>query len=165
MMLENERESVKSIMDSKTEEMTKLISKTKLVEDEKLKMVKEIAQIDCRKEELLKLSDEKHIALVRLKTKQDKLDNFISKASQDSKTKISNLEICLKDLETRQVEANNLNNFNLQQKNQNNKIYLDSINLKISKKEQELECPVCLETATTPIMMCEEQHLICHSCR
>ena len=41
----------------------------------------------------------------------------------------------------------------------------DSINEKIATKEQELECPVCLETASAPIFMCEEQHLVCGGCR
>ena len=99
-------------MDSKAEEITKLIYKTDQVEDEKYKMVKEIAQMDARKAELLKLCDEKHIALVKLKTKQDKLDNFISQTLQDSKSKISNLEICLKELEARKVEAYNQNKSN-----------------------------------------------------
>ena len=31
----------------------------------------------------------------------------------------------------------------------------------ISKKEEELDCPVCLETARLPIYMCSEQHIIC----
>ena len=43
--------------------------------------------------------------------------------------------------------------------------YLESINLKISAKEVELECPVCLETASSPIYMCQEQHLVSSSCR
>ena len=28
-----------------------------------------------------------------------------------------------------------------------------------------LECPVCLETATVPIYMCSQSHLICSNCR
>ena len=31
----------------------------------------------------------------------------------------------------------------------------------ISKKKEELDCPVCLETARVPIYMCSEQHIIC----
>ena len=164
IVLENERNIVKSIMDSKAEEMTKLIHKAELVEDEKLKMVNEITQIDCRKADLMQLCDV-HIALIKLKTKQDKLDSFISKALQDSKTKTTNLKIHLKELEARKAEENNLNHYISQQTKLNNHNYIESINLKISSKEQELECPVCLETATTPILMCEEQHLICHNCR
>ena len=49
--------------------------------------------------------------------------------------------------------------------NQLNLQYLESISLKISSKEVELECPVCLELASAPIYMCMEQHLVCRGCR
>ena len=35
----------------------------------------------------------------------------------------------------------------------------------IAKKEADLECPVCLSTATVPIYSCPESHLICSECR
>ena len=34
----------------------------------------------------------------------------------------------------------------------------------IRKKEEELTCPVCLQTATVPIFSCSESHLICSKC-
>ena len=33
--------------------------------------------------------------------------------------------------------------------------------ISISKKEEELDCPVCRETALVPIYTCSEQHIIC----
>jgi len=35
----------------------------------------------------------------------------------------------------------------------------------ISKKEKDLECPVCFEISTVPIFCCAESHLICSTCR
>ena len=35
----------------------------------------------------------------------------------------------------------------------------------IKEKEADLECPVCFETASVPIFMCSEMHLICNRCR
>ena len=35
----------------------------------------------------------------------------------------------------------------------------------IEKKEKDLECPVCLVTASVPIFSCPENHLICAVCR
>ena len=35
----------------------------------------------------------------------------------------------------------------------------------ISKKEKDLECPVCFEISTIPIFCCAESHLICSSCQ
>merc|ERR1712179_309885 len=46
-----------------------------------------------------------------------------------------------------------------------NKELLEFIDDQISEKERELECPVCLEVACSPIFMCSEQHLICSTCR
>jgi len=46
-----------------------------------------------------------------------------------------------------------------------NKEFLDFIDTQIYEKERELECPVCLEVAEAPILMCSEQHLICSGCR
>ena len=39
------------------------------------------------------------------------------------------------------------------------------LNFLIAKKEAELECPVCLVTASVPIYSCPESHLICNICR
>ena len=47
-------------------------------------------------------------------------------------------------------------------KNQALKEYIDK---KIEVKRSELECPVCYEEASVPIMMCDALHLICSSCR
>ena len=41
----------------------------------------------------------------------------------------------------------------------------DFIKKQIAEKEAELECPVCLEVAAPPILMCSELHLICSDCR
>ena len=46
-----------------------------------------------------------------------------------------------------------------------NKDFLEFIEHEISEKEKELECPVCLDVADSPILMCSEQHLICGICR
>ena len=42
---------------------------------------------------------------------------------------------------------------------------LEYIDHKILEKEEELQCLVCLETASVPIYMCSEQHLVCRVCR
>ena len=34
----------------------------------------------------------------------------------------------------------------------------------IEKKEEDLRCPVCLETAKTPIYTCPDSHIICSAC-
>ena len=34
----------------------------------------------------------------------------------------------------------------------------------IEKKEEDLTCPICLETAMPPIFMCPDSHIICNLC-
>ena len=34
----------------------------------------------------------------------------------------------------------------------------------IEKKEEDLKCPICLETAKPPIFMCPDSHIICSEC-
>ena len=34
----------------------------------------------------------------------------------------------------------------------------------IEKKEEDLTCPICLETAKTPIFMCPDSQIICSAC-
>jgi len=43
--------------------------------------------------------------------------------------------------------------------------FLNNINNKIEAKERDLECPICMEVCTPPIFCCDEQHIICSSCR
>jgi len=58
-----------------------------------------------------------------------------------------------------------VNNNTLQSRSEYNKDFVEFIESQIKKKEKELECPVCLVIANTPIFMCSEQHLICGACR
>ena len=44
-------------------------------------------------------------------------------------------------------------------------ILLRFLNESISRKEKQLECPVCFEVAQAPIFMCSESHLICCECQ
>ena len=42
--------------------------------------------------------------------------------------------------------------------------FLSFIEESIKEKENELECPVCLEIARVPIFMCGDSHLVCSTC-
>jgi len=43
-------------------------------------------------------------------------------------------------------------------------LLLEFITTSIEKAKKDLECPVCLEIATTPIFQCPDSHLICSTC-
>ena len=48
---------------------------------------------------------------------------------------------------------------------ENQKVY-ELLAKQIQEKESQLKCPVCYETVSSPIFMCQQmQHLICSSCR
>ena len=65
---------------------------------------------------------------------------------------IRRLEVQLTKLKQRPLEENN-----------NLTAFLTK---SIAQKEAKLTCPVCLETASSPIfIMCQQQHLICSSCQ
>merc|ERR550519_758053 len=44
-------------------------------------------------------------------------------------------------------------------------LFLEFLNTKIDSWKKSLECPVCFETAETPIYQCNEAHLICNGCK
>ena len=52
--------------------------------------------------------------------------------------------------------------------NERVKYLVDSITDKeatLKELEEELECVVCLETGSSPLYCCQEQHLVCSTCR
>jgi len=50
-------------------------------------------------------------------------------------------------------------------RNNPNKELKEFILGQLAEKKKQLECPVCLEVSTPPILMCSLQHLICKDCR
>ena len=102
----------------------------------------------------------------RILDNKTELENYIDKTVEQSKEVAkrinSNIELFESDL------ANIFENMNLEGKNSSMEkskesvySFLDEI---IKKKEEELECPVCLDTAKSPICSCPESHLICSVC-
>ena len=93
-------------------------------------------------------------------------EDLILKTANDSKDVVTSLE---KEVEELKAKRSTLRPTDQPKPadltKQPNLEYLESISLKISSKEVELECPVCLELASAPIYMCLEQHLVCRGCR
>ena len=96
----------------------------------------------------------------KYKVKRSNLETYIDKEVQ--RTKDSTLEIQSKinllesDLATLDCEENeDTKEINSMQS------FFDDM---IAKKETELECPVCLDTVSSPIFCCPDLHLICSQC-
>jgi len=86
----------------------------------------------------------------------------INKEKRDSiKDQIQDLENKLKETENMIHNLPKIDKQNFEP----NKEFLSFIDDQINEKEKELECPVCLEVACSPIFMCSDQHLICSTCR
>ena len=117
-----------------------------------------------------KKQDENKEKLLKRKVK---LDKFISTNINKSKEDIVILENEIEDLITKlsrnrkqiQPEDKDEDDTKLDLTRQSNLKLLSYIEQQISSKESSLECPVGLEVASSPIFMCQEQHLVCGACR
>ena len=104
-------------------------------------------RIKKEKEVERKLNELKQIKMVQakdIKLLEQKLKeiNFSKSPAEANKTKVTN------PTEGQKVPAD----------------LLEFLKEQIKRKEEDLECPVCLETSTIPIFMCQQQHIICQQC-
>merc|ERR1712142_773569 len=106
---------------------------------------KKIQEYECEK---LKLEEdiEKEV-----KIKEEK-ENTLSAEMTNLERKLNDAEISIRNL--LKVTKNNT----MQLPAEPIKDLLEFIGHEICEKERELECPVCLDVAAPPILMCSEQH-------
>jgi len=119
--------------------------------DEKIKELKKLSlKLESTMKENMKkmrLAEKQHLADTQLTSdKNGKLQQEI----EAKKKKIVNIE---KEKET------------LFKKMTINEDLVNFLSNTIETKKKDLECPVCLETAETPIYMCSLVHLVCKNCR
>ena len=164
-LLDMQKDYANSVVGSKAKEMASLITEMDIVENQMLTMSTEIANLEVRKAQLTSKYSEKDDNFNKLKQKREELEQFISTSLTDTKLNIFTLEKEVKSLEVKLFNENKHSNVTKEHIFSLGNLYIDSMNVKIVAKEKELECPVCLETASAPILMCEDQHLICNSCR
>ena len=81
-------------------------------------------------------------------------ENIIKEESEDNETRLQGDKVLIENLPHKDKLSC-----------EPNKELLEFIENQIIEKEKELECPVCLEIACSPIFMCSDQHLICSTCR
>merc|ERR1712179_45310 len=176
------RENVKDIIDRKSTEIKNLDFMIVKSQDEKNMKLNEVDKLDNEllelETKLAKLKSKKTELIVESKNcdkriheyteEKDKLENDIGKELEISKEKSKIIEDEIQDLKTRLQETKELIR-NLPDAEKlscgPNKELIEFIENQIVEKEKELECPVCLEVACSPIFMCSEQHLICSTCR
>merc|ERR1712179_263806 len=127
-----------------------------------------LAKLKLKKYALIVESKNCDKRIHKYKEEKHKLEIDIEKELEISKVKGSIIKDEIQDLKTRLQETKKLIQ-NLPDNDilifEPNKELLEFIDNQIVEKEKELECPVCLEVACSPIFMCSEQHLICSTCR
>ena len=127
-----------------------------------------LAKLKSKKTELIEESKNYDKRIHEYIEEKDKLENDIGKELELNKEKSKIIEDEIQDLKTRLQETKKLIR-NLPDAEKlscgPNKELIEFIENQIVEKEKELECPVCLEVACSPIFMCSEQHLICSTCR
>ena len=172
-IIQQNRDFLEQLVDVKGKEMATLITSIEAAEDEKNEKLKEKCDIEQRISELqtqhgriVEEVKEKDKAVFKLNKKRKNLEAYIDTSVEETKKKIAALEAEVKSLQislpplAAKVEASASDSHQ-----QPNLQLLQFINMKIEAREQELECPVCLETASIPIFACNDMHLICSNCR
>ena len=168
----------KSLIDSTAIKITKLISAAEDAEIKSQNIANKMANIDLHIAEMQKSINERKTEKVELAQEHKKseevkhimnstrrqLEDLTASKLTESKKDISKLKEELEQLQT-DVNKETLEKEEEKPPNQA-QMLLDYISQKILTKMQEVECPVCLEQASTPIFMCQDlQHLVCSSCR
>jgi len=179
------KQNVEDLIDKKAVEMKNvilLIDKTRDEKNRKIKAVtqveKDISELEARmkelnleKRDLLGACGREDDKIQKYECKRLKLEGYIENELKKNKQREMDIEVTIQDLETK------LNDVKISRDDPQNKVssraqptelnkeLLDFIDNQISEKEKELECPVCLEVAESPIFMCSELHLICCNCR
>ena len=161
-----QRDQCNSIVQTKSKEISALRTTLEDKNKQQTRAFAEIAAIDATRAELLKESKERGKTVEKLEKKLKTAEDLILKTANNSNDVITTLE---KEVEELEAKPSFLQPTDPPKPadlyKQLNHEYLESISLKISSKEVELECPVCLELASAPIYMCLDQHLVCSGCR
>ena len=184
LYFDKHNENVKEMIDTKSIEIKNVDSMIKKSQDERNIKLNEVDKVDkelsdletkmaklkMKKTELLEESRVDDRKIEKYEEKKHKLEGDIQKELSRSKEKGNALKDEIQDLETRLQETKMLiqnlpDGYKLS--SEPNRELLEFIENQIIEKEKELECPVCLEIACSPIFMCSgyEQHLICSTCR
>ena len=121
--------------------------------------------------------------LKKLLNKKHRLEKFIEEKVSKNREARDHLERALEEIKTKMEDLSKVESVQQPESPNLKLILLESIESKIEAKEKELECPVCLEVASsslafsflvyrvclqvasTPIFCCDEQHIICCKCR
>ena len=169
------RHSVQKMIEEKSKQMSVLIMSVGQIEDSQIQRQKEVSKIEAeiemlniRKTEILQESEAADKEMKKLEKKKKKLEDFQHSYTTETKTKLKKLHTEIDSLQgmLSNPERTNTDPAPPDPVTNGSPELLRFIERQIEDVEKELECPVCLETASqAPIFKCEEDHLICSKCR
>ena len=166
-------ESEVNLVESKGKEMSALLLAVDELDDEKHDVDKKVAEINAQitelqisKDQLEKYKEEKDRKLEKLLKKKTRLENFIEEKVREQKETERRLEKEIEEIKVRFKETQRDNKNEAHPEGLNLLVeWVEYVNGQIESKEEELECPVCLEVVSPPLFCCDDQHLICAECR
>ena len=151
----NNIERIKQLQDNKVAHLDKISvdKEAKLLNianakqtlmDRKNDIVERRRALDCEQQEV-------ELLLKRITEKTNRLTTFMNEHQRDAEVEIARLGMERDGLEARLKEV--------ELKLGGGRNRLVSINRQIGRLQNNLECPICLETASTPIFQCTEVKL------
>ena len=154
----------KAMKDRKTE---LLLTNSKLDEEREKHRKDRISLEDDLKRKMDQLKDKKNCYIREIKSLEKQLSNNVMGYIVKDAEKVVDIKdykgtITVKDCEKSKNEEQSFP-LDFMQAQILQKEF-DLLEEQIKKKESDLECPVCLETAQIPIYMCQQQHIICQHC-
>eukprot|EP00092_Neocalanus_flemingeri_P026640 GFUD01028875.1.p1 GENE.GFUD01028875.1~~GFUD01028875.1.p1 ORF type:complete len:813 (-),score=199.48 GFUD01028875.1:264-2702(-) len=186
--LDNHKVKVDETIDMRAKEMAKFIGLLSQAEDEKEENVKKVGKLDMEiadlQAKILQIKEEQKALnskcqqcdeqADKLEKKRKKLEKYMESEMtkvigegdiikddiQKLKDKLTENAKATEDLANSEIPKTEVVN----PPKENTSRLLDFMAGSIKEKENDLECPVCFETADVPIFMCSEMHLICSSC-
>ena len=158
----------KIFIKNKSEEVKKLKTRFEEAEVLKLKKFEELVNLDIMRAQVVRECEESDEVLEQLTEKTQQLQEIVPVKIREYKEEVGKLKQDIESLENKKVHQNNE-----AKKQKMDKVVtagpnlplLEYITRQIKSKEEELECPVCFEVASSPIFMCSEDHLVCSVCR
>ena len=164
--LEEKREHLKNYVDEHAKAMKILISNIEkeeaAIKDDQKTVCENGKLIDglkIRNEQLNLKINQRTLILSKLMDEKTSMEKNIDSKVCLLQTEIKSLELSL----AKMAEEEKKNVVKAKPESLSSEL-LDFLEDAVKEKEQELECPVCLETAEVPIFMCNDCHLVCSIC-
>ena len=144
-------------------EMAGLVQDISSIEDANDKMVKRVRCIDAEAETLAKEKEEIKLALIENDKRLETLSNKKKELEEMIDSEMRRL--MERDAEVREILSRLSSSGPLKQENTPVDVKMaEFLKQAVKKKEEDLTCSICLETAKPPIFMCPDSHVICSAC-